>query len=119
MLAETNKDMMLKQFQGSIDMQLAMGKGLISGQNAQALERLKAQLGADRITVGMDGTPWIAMKGGGVATLKQGKDLNGKPEWKIDQVIPQTSMGAAAPAASAGTKVDPARIPLTVASQYQ
>lgn len=120
MLAETSQKMALAQFQGSIDMQLAVGKGLISHQNAVDLERVKAQYGADRITVAMDGTPWIAMRGGGVASMKMGKDLNGKPEWKVDQIIPQAQMGAQQQGAPvSGTRVDTSRVPLSVAPSYQ
>lgn len=119
-LAVTNQKIALAAYKGSMDLYTAIAKGKINHQNAMELERLKAQLGADHITVGMDGTPWIAQRGGGVMSLKQGKNpLTGKPEWQQDQIIDQQGMGSDAAALSSGTSIDQTKVPLAVAAPYR
>lgn len=120
-LAATNQKLAIAAYKGSIDLYKAITMGKISHANAVDLERVKAQYGADRITVGMDGTPWIAQRGGGVMSLKQGKNpLTGKSEWQQDQIIePQGMSGDAAAPASSGTTVDQNKVPLAVATPYR
>lgn len=119
-LAVTNQKLALTAYKASMDLYTAIAKGKINHQNAMELEKLKAQLGADRITVGMDGTPWIAQRGGGVMSLKMGKNpLTGKPEWQQDQIIEQQGLGNDAAAPTGGTSIDQTRVPLTVAAPYR